>query len=175
MFIPSQGFFSFSCPASKKAGGAPEVGTGHSQGSWPKLAKGVFHTMWCHAQYINWEEWGWGDRCSGTNWASISGWWAIALHIVCAFQSFYYCCCHFISVTIIIISFFFSVLLNCSYPMSFTFLSFFFRFPAPSQWVGGKWVSGCMVLSCWLGLNHDICASWLSIWFLPLKMDRAPN
>ena len=52
MFILSQGFFSFSCPASKKAGGAQEVGRGHRQDSWPKLAKGIFHTIWCHAQHI---------------------------------------------------------------------------------------------------------------------------
>ena len=33
MFILSQGLFSFSCPASKKAGGAQEIGRGHCQDS----------------------------------------------------------------------------------------------------------------------------------------------
>ena len=33
-----------------------EDGREHSQSSWPELAKGVFHTMERHAQYINWVE-----------------------------------------------------------------------------------------------------------------------
>ena len=94
-----------------------------------------------------------GDRCSGTNWGSVGGWWAIALLIICTFQSFYYYCYHFLSVIIIIISFFFSVLLNHSYFNPQVLLFFLIFSPIPLG--GGEWVSGCMVLSCWLGLNHD--------------------
>ena len=54
LFILSQGLFSFLGPASERAGGARETGRGHSQDRWPKLAKGIFHTIWHHAEYINW-------------------------------------------------------------------------------------------------------------------------
>ena len=107
--------------------------------------------MWHHTQYINWGDW--GDCHSGTNWVSIGGWWAVALCIIYIFQSFYYCCCHFISVIITIISFFFSVLLNRSYLNPRVLLLFPIFFPIPLG--GGEWVSGCVVLSCWLGLNQD--------------------
>ena len=102
---------------------------------------------------------GMGDRCLGTNRVSISRWWAIALCITCIFQSVYYYCCHFISVIIIIISFFFSVLLNCSYLNPGVLLLFLIFSPIPLD--GGEWVSGCVVLSCWLGLNHDSMKSIL--------------
>lgn len=47
----SQGFFSFSyCSASGKAGSAQEARRGHNQDSWPRLDKGIFHTIWCHAE-----------------------------------------------------------------------------------------------------------------------------
>ena len=72
-----------------------------------------------------------GDCRSGTNWVSIGRWWAIALHIICTFQSFYYYCCHFISVIMIIISFFFSVLLNLSYLNPWVLLLFPIFSPIP--------------------------------------------
>ena len=37
-------------------GGAQEAGRKQRQDTWPKVAKGVFHTTACHAQYINWGE-----------------------------------------------------------------------------------------------------------------------
>lgn len=40
----SQGLFCCSCcPASE------EAGRGRNQDRWPRLIKGMFHTMWCHA------------------------------------------------------------------------------------------------------------------------------
>lgn len=41
MFILSQGLFSFSQPASEKAGEAQRAERGHSQDHSPKLAKGI--------------------------------------------------------------------------------------------------------------------------------------
>ena len=42
----SQGLSCFSHhPASEEAGGAQEVGKGHSRDSWPQLTKGIFHTI----------------------------------------------------------------------------------------------------------------------------------
>ena len=49
----SQGLFCSSPhPTSEEAGGAQEVGRGHSRDSWPQLTKGIFHTVWRHAQHI---------------------------------------------------------------------------------------------------------------------------
>ena len=43
MFVLSQELFTFSGPASERAGGAWETGRGYSQDSWPEPAKEVFH------------------------------------------------------------------------------------------------------------------------------------
>ena len=50
------------------------------------------------------------------------------------------------------------------------------RFSSPSHWEQqGEWGSGCVVLSCWLGLNHDTrlgCEVWSSlltgVWMLEM-------
>lgn len=54
VLTPSQGHLSLLlCPANRQAGGAARAGRGQTQDRWPKLAKGVFHTIWRHAkQYI---------------------------------------------------------------------------------------------------------------------------
>ena len=44
-----KGFFSL--PRSIDWAGTQEAGREHSQGTWHKLAKGIFHTMWRQAQY----------------------------------------------------------------------------------------------------------------------------
>lgn len=38
------------CPASQEAAGAPGAGRGHSQDSWPKLARAMSHTLWGRAE-----------------------------------------------------------------------------------------------------------------------------
>jgi len=45
-------FCSSLCPVSEWAGGAQGVGRGHSRDSWPHLTKGIFHSMWHHAQHV---------------------------------------------------------------------------------------------------------------------------
>ena len=72
-----------------------------------------------------------GDCCSGTNRASVSEWWAIALCITC----FVYSNSFFI-IFIIISIFFLSVLLNCLYLNPQVLL--FFQFSPPSHWGGGS-------------------------------------
>lgn len=37
-------------PTLPKDWGGQVVGRGHHYGSWPKLTKGIFHSMWCHNQ-----------------------------------------------------------------------------------------------------------------------------
>ena len=74
VFTLNQGLSSSHALPAEKVGDAQEAGKGHSQDSWPKLAKGIFHTIWHHAQYINWGELAGGRaRCSGTSWASVVG------------------------------------------------------------------------------------------------------
>ena len=61
----SQGLLSFShCPASEEAGGSPGAGRGQNQESWPKLAQGMSHTMWCHAEQL-YGVLGWLPRVGG--------------------------------------------------------------------------------------------------------------
>jgi len=43
----------FQPPLLCQQGCAREAGRGHSQDSWPKLTKGIFHTIWCRTQYKN--------------------------------------------------------------------------------------------------------------------------
>ena len=89
----TQGLFSFSyCPASEESGGAQEAGRGHSQDSWPKQAKEIFHTIWCHAeQKTGGAGPGVHAHCSGTGWALVSRWRATALYIMfCIFFYHYY-------------------------------------------------------------------------------------
>ena len=86
------------------------------------------------------------DHCSVSN--------CIVHRLICIFQFFYYYYCHFIIVVIIIIIFFLfcPIKLSLSQPRSFTFFPLIL---SPIPLGGGKWLSGCVVLSCWLGLNHD--------------------
>ena len=160
MFILSQGFFSFLCPASKKAGGAEEVGRGHRRDSWPKLAKELFHTIWHHAQYINWGSWLGGGIAARelTGHRSTSGeqlhcaplalYSLILLVLLLSYYYYHYHCFSFLS-----------VLLNCLYLNS----RVFFLILSPIPGVGGQWASGCVVLSCRLGLNHD-SPFWRPTW-----------
>ena len=67
VLILSQGHLSFLlCPANGQAAGAVRAGRGQTQDRWPKLAKGVFHTIWRHAkQYIGVASWGEGAGLLG--------------------------------------------------------------------------------------------------------------
>ena len=89
------------------------------------------------------------DHYSGTNWASVSKWWAIALCITCFVYAFYYYC-NFIIVIIIIIIFFLSVLLNCSY-LNPRVLLFSFWLSPPSHWgvAGSEWVAAWCLVAGW--------------------------
>ena len=145
MFILSQESFSFSCPASKKAGGAQEVGRGDSQGRWPKLATGIFHTMWHHVQYINWGELAWGDGCSRTNWASVSKWWAITLCITCFIYSN-----PFIIIVILLLSLLVSSFLSYYpylYPRVLLFPSG--SLPHPTEGRGSEWAAAWCLVAGW--------------------------
>lgn len=55
MFVVNQDFTFVSHVLPMKKG-AKETGREHSWGRWPKVAKGIFHSIERHAQYINWGE-----------------------------------------------------------------------------------------------------------------------
>lgn len=105
--------------------------------------------------------------CLEAGW-SVGWWWAAVLHLHYSFFcdlfhsrfflflfnlssfSLYDCyyCCHIINSSNIII-----VKFLLSQPTSL----FTFTLPIllPLVLMGGKWVSTCMMFSCWLGLNHN--------------------
>jgi len=129
-FILSQGLFSFPCSA--RQGGAQEMGREHSQDSWLKLTKGIFHTIWHHAQYINGGELGLLLRGEmGINHSVVSN---CTVH--CPLCVFYYHCYYLLLYC--------PVKRSLSQPRSFTF--FFFSDSAPhptgaergvSEWLRG--------------------------------------
>jgi len=89
---------------------------------------------------------GQGDRWSGAGWTSRLGGEkshriSLALYIV-------------LSVLLLLFFSLFSVMLNCHYPSPWVLL-FFFRFFSLPHHRGQEWASGCVVLCCWLGLNHN--------------------
>lgn len=72
----SQGLFCFSHHCnSTRSGDAQECGREHSQGSWPKLSKGIFHTIQCQAgRYDQGQGWPRDPLLRGQ--LGISFWWA---------------------------------------------------------------------------------------------------
>lgn len=51
----SQGIFILSCcPTSEQAGDSQDCGRGQHWDSSPQMAKWARHTIWCHAQPVNW-------------------------------------------------------------------------------------------------------------------------
>lgn len=100
-----------------EAGSAQESGRRHSKDSWPKPGKGVFHTIWHHAEYIKWGEAARGCCIAGIGWAMMSS--CTVPHLVCILYHYYY---------------YFSVLLNYLYLKPEVLLFFFFPFfssPSP--------------------------------------------
>lgn len=60
-------------PCQQQAQDAQGAGKAHSQNSWPKLPRGIFHSTWHHS-VIMLGEVGWVSYCSSrTGWASV-GW-----------------------------------------------------------------------------------------------------
>ena len=165
MFRLRQGFFQLLMSSQQEGWRGTRSWEGTQPGQLTQTGQqGIpYHMTSCSVYKLGGVGLGRADCCWGTNWASVSEWWAmsnyIVHHLFCIFQSFYYYYyCNFIIVIITIISFFLSVPLNCSY-LNPQVLPFSFWFSPPSHWVGGKWASSCVVLSCWVELNPD---TWVS-------------
>lgn len=123
---------------------AQKAGMEESQDSWPKQAKGVFLTVWCHAQYISCS-WPRGKYCcSGVNKLLVSWQQLHCVSLFCKHSSYYYycyyyCCC---------LCYF--LFLSCSIKLFITqvmrlFITLSDSLPHPTSG-GGTWVSGCVVL-----------------------------
>ena len=147
VFTPGQGLFGFSlCPASEQAGGAAGAGRGQTQDSWPKLAKGVFHTIWRHAkQYIGVAGRGGGrllgDRL-GIGQRVVSN--CIVHHL------FSYTLLLLILLPLSLLLLLLLLLFSCLNKLSLsqhTGFTFPFLSPIPER-EGGGWANGCVVFSC---------------------------
>ena len=160
MFILSQGFFSFSCPASKKAGGAQKVGRGHpGELTQTGQRNTPYHIASCPVYKLGGAGWeGWIAAQELTGHRSASGeqlhcaslvWYSLILLVF--LLSFYYYYYHYYYLLP-----FCPIKLSSSQPTNFTFFSD--SLPHPTGW--GEWASGCVMLSCRLGLNHDIIGDW---------------
>lgn len=55
VFILSQGLSTSHALPFRRLGTLQEAGRGCSQDRWLQMARGIFHTKWCHSWYINWE------------------------------------------------------------------------------------------------------------------------
>lgn len=108
-----------------------------------------------------------GTRYSGAVWASV--FWVVSNCIVYALLCifFYYCCCF---------SSFFAVLLNHFYPNSWVLHLFFFPGAPPHPPGGKEWVRSCVVLSCWMWLNHNILLQSRGVYFkISFRVHREGN
>lgn len=114
-----------------------------------------YHRISC-SEYNFWRNWpGGAYPCSGIVWASVSGWWTIALCMAWGFISlfcfsllhclpFHYNYYYFYKYYILF------QLLNCFYLNPWVLPSF-----QLSSQPEKRWATGCMVLNCQLGLTHD--------------------
>lgn len=116
-----------------------------------------------------------GDHFSGTDRASVRGWWAVLLCVFCLSQVLFlphFVIFLFIAITIIIIiiiiTFYFSSIVKLIKTQNSTHVFYFVFFqtllPIPQQ--GKEWASGCAVLSWFLVLNHDSPEVLKQVWAL---------
>ena len=145
--LSCQGLFSFPCSTDWSQGG------GYSQDSWPKLARGIFHTVWHHAQYMNWRSWlrgGWPGSLLRDG--LVTRWWAIAL-----------CITHFVYCILLIIIIFHWCPIKLSLNPQVLLWWVFFPYSPPHP-TASRWASSCVVLSCQMGLNHNTLLFTTYLW-----------
>jgi len=127
----------FSLPYSVDWGDAWEARREHSQDSWPELTEGIFHTIWHHAGGVDrGRELLLGVRL-GIGVQVVRN--CTVHHSFCIFYYYYFCLCC-------------PIKLSLFQPTSFTFFPLILLPTPPGSRLEG-WVSGCVVLSCQLGLN----------------------
>lgn len=108
-------------------------------------------------------------HCSGMGWASVSMSWTTVLCITCVSWILFLLLSSFLLSLLLLLLFLLLLdftsfrLLNCSYLSPWVLSSSDPLLIPPGE--GEKWVSSCVVLSYWLGLNHDSpfgtqCGAW---------------
>jgi len=150
----SQGLFCFSPhPTSEQAGGAEEVGRGHSWESWPQLAKGIFpySTVSCSAYKAGGKKGG-GER---------SEWWCLSSPVT-VMRDGALLLWRWLNACLPYGKHWMNSLLACmafALPIKFFIstheFSHFYSFDFLPQPTVGDWARGCVVLGCRLRLNHD--------------------
>lgn len=158
VFILSQGLLSFSFPASQQAGGTQEVVRGHNRDSWPQLTEELSHTTEYHAQHIKLGEIGQEEPIPAQG---LSGHHSVGGELLlCAWLGVYF---FFYFSLLCCLPFHYNYYYCYKYYILFQFLNCFYLNPwvlpssqlsSPSNW-RKRWATGCMVLNCQLGLNHD--------------------
>jgi len=126
----------------------------------PYRPKGTFHNIQCHAQCVKLGELTGGSprqrRRQVVQWSLLGDRLGIVHGVVSN------CIVHHLYIIIIIIIIIFSsfaFLLNCLYLNPGVSVFFFpFLLPIPLS----RWKVSCVVLSCWLGLNHDTAVPTVS-------------
>lgn len=129
--------YSLDSAASRRAVG----GTWHAPGWCSRPLPQVQVRPWCYGGVCPWGGLG-TDRAAAT-----PGWWAVVLGITCILFSSHYLSFHYNNYNVFI-----SIIKLLFKRMDFTFS----QFSLSHQWLGWcrVWMSSCMVLSCWLALNH---------------------
>ena len=156
----SQGLFCFS-PHQQIGQSAQEPGEGTRLGSWPQLTKGIFHATWRHAQHIKLGEGGNGGE--RLKWQHLSSQVTIMCDGALLSWRWLNSCLPMGSgewipyfALLAHAGFTLPVTLSLSQPTSFLTFTLLILSPVP-PW--GERASGCLVLSCSLGLNHNIWKS----------------
>ena len=142
-------------PTSEQPGGAPGTERGHSQDSWPQLAKGISHTVRRRAQQIKLVEEGKGGH---------SEWWHLSSQVAFTWDGallswrWLNSCLpagssewvpYFSSVACTAFAF------PIKLPWSIHEVSHFYPSDSLPPPTAGERASGCLGFSCWLGLKHD--------------------
>ena len=148
-------------PCQRVGWGCKEAGREHSWDSWPHLTKGMFQAVWHLFSNKARGEAGQGGCCLGTGWALVGGWWAIVFnYITCLAWVLFLSLCFFFLIIFKYFPFnyifyyyiFISIIkMFLSQPVSFLPFTLLILSPYPA---GEEGASGCVVFSCWLGLNH---------------------
>lgn len=138
-------------PCQQGGRGTQGHGRGHSQDSWLQLTTGISQMPSCSVYKL-------GEKlirhhCSGMSWASVSWCWATVFHLAhLGLWDFIYLCYfsfHY--------NYYYAFWIKMVSSQSTSFITFILPTLSSIPPMGGKWVSGCMVLHCQLELNQDTC------------------
>ena len=145
-------------PCQQRSWGCTRIWRGQNQDCWPKLAKGIFHTIWHHFDLKNWGKVAQGAAIAWRlvgHWIVVDGaWWA--LHITCFVYSH---------------PFFF-------FPLSFFFFFFVLFFfillksflPQPTNYYSqSDYVCVQTAVWCWAAPQHHMLHTAIPLVLVPIQ------